>query len=164
MTRIPAHPVGSGVDHFIPGLAVDKTTGGATARLALTYYYYPNANCTPETCQLDVGFVSSTNGGKSWSGNQQLAGPMKVSWLANTTQGFMVGDYISTSIAGAGNDATSVYALAQAPTGTLFHEATYASSGTIAKLTGGTLATDTDTTAGLSPKTLAQPTQPLLSR
>ncbi len=166
VTRIPAHPIGSGVDHFIPGLAVDNTTGGATARLALTYYYYPNATCTPETCQLDVGFVSSTNGGKSWSANQQLAGPMKVTWLANTTQGLMVGDYISTSIAGAGNDATPVFALAQPPTGTLFHEAIYASSGTIAKLTGGGLATDTDTTTGLSPKaqSQAQATQPLLSR
>jgi hypothetical protein len=66
----------------------------------------------------------------------------------------------------AGNDATPVFALAQPPTGTLFNEATYASSGTIAKLTGGGLATDTDTTTGLSPKAQAQAqaTQPLLSR
>jgi hypothetical protein len=102
--RIPTNPLGSGVDHFIPGLAVDKTTGGTTARLALTYYY-PQANCTPATCQLDVGFVSSINGGKSWSAKQQLAGPMNVSWLASTTQGFMVGDYISTSIPNAERDA-----------------------------------------------------------
>lgn len=164
VTRIPADPIGSGVDHFIPGLAVDKTTGGSHVRLALTYYYYPDATCTPETCKLDVGFVSSTNSGKSWSAKQQLAGPMNVSWLADTTQGFMVGDYISTSIAGAGNDATPVFALAQAPTGTLFREAIFASSGSIAKITGGSLQPDTDTGVAVSPKAAAQAGQPLLSR
>ncbi len=65
--RIPINPLGSGVDHFIPGLAVDRTTSGGSAHLALAYYYYPNAFCTTDTCQLNVGFVSSTNGGASWS-------------------------------------------------------------------------------------------------
>jgi len=35
--------------------------------LALTYYYYPDANCTTANCQLQVGFVSSTDGGTTWS-------------------------------------------------------------------------------------------------
>ncbi len=30
----------------------------------------------------------------------QLAGPMSLKWLANTTDGYMTGDYISTSIVG----------------------------------------------------------------
>ena len=42
----PDRPVGSGVDHFIPGLAVDPATSGAGAHLALTYYFYPGAACT----------------------------------------------------------------------------------------------------------------------
>jgi hypothetical protein len=41
VTRIPSDPVGSGVDHFIPGLAVDKSTSGSTAHLVLDFYYYP---------------------------------------------------------------------------------------------------------------------------
>ena len=44
--RIPIDPTNSGVDHFIPGIAVDRTTSGSTAHLALGYYYYPVAAAT----------------------------------------------------------------------------------------------------------------------
>src|SRR5216684_1097528 len=43
---IPIDPIGSGVDHFIPGLAVDRTTADESAHLGLAFYYYPNASCT----------------------------------------------------------------------------------------------------------------------
>lgn len=98
--RIPIDPVGSGVDHFTAGIAVDKNTAGSQAHLALAYYYFANTNCTNTTCQLYAGFVSSVNGGASWSSNVQLAGPMSLKWLAKTTDGYMTGDYISTSIVG----------------------------------------------------------------
>ena len=62
VVRIPIDPTTSGIDHFIPGLAVDRSTGGATTRLGLTYHYYPVSNCG-QNCQLRVGFISSTNGG-----------------------------------------------------------------------------------------------------
>jgi hypothetical protein len=62
------------------------------------YHYYPAASCTAATCQLDAGFISSVNGGSTWSAATQLAGPMTLSWLPNTSQGRMYGDYISTSI------------------------------------------------------------------
>jgi hypothetical protein len=140
--RIPADPLGSGVDHFIPGLAVDNSTAGAHARLGLAFYYYPNAACDPNTCELNVGFVSSTNGGASWSAKQQLGGPMKVTWLANTSQGVMVGDYISTSIPATEADAAPVFALAHAPSGTVFDEATYTTSGALGKISGGALRPD----------------------
>jgi hypothetical protein len=135
--RVPADPLGSGVDHFIPGLAVDKSSSGAHARLGLAFYYYPNATCTDATCQLDVGFVSSTNGGASWSAKQQLAGPMNVTWLAATSQGFMVGDYISISIAAGEIDATPVFAIAHPPTAGVFDEAIYTTSGPLTAVTGG---------------------------
>jgi len=95
--RIPIDPRRSGTDHFIPGIAVDPTTGGRVGHLALTYYYYPAAACSSSTCELDVGFVSSTNGGTRWSAPVQLAGPMTLTGLPLTTGGYMVGDYISTS-------------------------------------------------------------------
>src|SRR5438105_11467595 len=41
VSRVPIDAVNSGVDHFIPGLAVNKATSGATAQLGLTYYFYP---------------------------------------------------------------------------------------------------------------------------
>jgi len=121
--RIPIDSTTSGVDHFIPGIAVDPTSSGNTARLALTYYFYPNANCTQSTCQLTVGYVSSVDGGASWSAPKTLAGPMKITDLASTSQGFMVGDYISTSFSG--SKASPVYALAKPKSGSVFDEAMY---------------------------------------
>src|SRR5205807_2873662 len=80
--RIPTDAVGSGVDHFIPGLAVDTSTSGSTAHLGLAFYYYPNAHCTTATCQLQLGFVSSTDGGTSWSAETTLTpSAMNVAWL-----------------------------------------------------------------------------------
>jgi hypothetical protein len=43
----------------------------------------------------------------------QLAGPMSLRWLANTTSGYMTGDYISTSIVG--SQAFPAIAVAFAP-------------------------------------------------
>ncbi len=120
VSRVPIDPTTSTVDHFIPGLAVDKTTAGASAHLGLTYYYYPDATCSAASCQLSVGFISSSNGGASWSAPTQLAGPMSLGWLASTNQGVMVGDYISTSFAG--GTAYPVFALATAPSGSTLHE------------------------------------------
>ncbi|HKF38753.1 MAG TPA: sialidase family protein [Ktedonobacteraceae bacterium] len=115
ITRIPLDPIGSGVDHFIPGLAVDKSTSGSSAKLAVTFYFYPNANCTASTCQLDVGSSTSADGGTMWTSNSQLAGPMTLSWLPNTNQGRMVGDYISTSFVG--SPAFPAFAVASPPAG-----------------------------------------------
>jgi BNR repeat-like domain len=140
LTRIPLDPRGSGVDHFIPGLAVDPTTSGSSARLVLTFYYYPNAACTSSTCQLDVGYSTSSDGGATWTPTTQLAGPMSLSWLPNTTQGTMVGDYISTSFSGA--PAYPAFAFANAPSGGVFDEATYTVKGGLSTTAAPTPATD----------------------
>jgi len=134
-TRVPIDATSSTVDHFVPGLAVDRSTSGPSARIGLTYYYYPTASCTASTCQLDVGFISSVNGGSSWSAATQLAGPMTLSWLPNTSQGRMFGDYISTSVVAGGN-AYPVIAVANAPTGSTFDLAMYIPTGGLA-VTGG---------------------------
>ena len=121
---IPADAVGSGVDHFVPGLAVDPATSGSTAHLALTFYYYPNANCSTSTCQLEVGFVSSTDGGSTWSTKTTLtSSPMNLAWLANTTSGYMVGDYISTSFSN--GKAYPLFVGASAPNGTQLNESLF---------------------------------------
>ena len=114
VTRIPIDPTSSGVDHFIPGIGVDPTTSGGTAKLGLTYYFYRNGSCSPATCKLAVGFVSSTNGGATWSAPTTLSSPMTLSWLPNTDQGRMVGDYISTSYSG--GKAFGAFAVAKVPT------------------------------------------------
>jgi hypothetical protein len=127
VTRVPIDSVTSGADHFIPGLGVDKATSGAGAHLALTYYYYPDATCAGG-CQLDTGYISSPDGGKHWGAATQLAGPMSLSQIANTSQGRMVGDYISTSFNSSGL-AAPVFAVGLAPHGKqAFNEAMYAPS------------------------------------
>jgi hypothetical protein len=135
-TRVPIDATGSTVDHFAPGIGVDRTTAGATARIGLTYYFYPTANCTAATCQLSVGYISSTNGGSTWSAATQVAGPMSLSWIPNTSQGRMFGDYISTSILPGGN-AFPVVPIAGAPTGTTFNMGMFSATNGLA-VTGGT--------------------------
>jgi hypothetical protein len=121
--RVPIDPVDSGADHFIPGLGVDPASSGGRARLALAYYSYPTANCTAANCRLDVGFIRSPDGGDSWGAPSQLAGPMSLSWLANTSQGRMVGDYISTSFVA--RAPKPFFAVAKPPSGGVFDEAIY---------------------------------------
>jgi len=98
--RIPVDPVRSGVDHFLPGLAVDPLTSGSSAHLVLAYYYYPKAKCDFSTCQLEMGYASSRDGGATWTTTTNIAGPMSLSWLAYTNEGWMVGDYIATTFSG----------------------------------------------------------------
>ena len=121
--RIPIDGVKSGVDHFLPGIGVDPTTSGNTANLTVVYYYYPVSNCSGN-CQLDVGFVTSQDGGSTWTKWQQLAGPMQLTWLPLSDNGYMVADYIGVTYTN-GNP-FGVFAVATAPAkdGTL-HEAMY---------------------------------------
>jgi hypothetical protein len=137
--RIPLDPIGSNVDHFIPGIAVDPASAGDTARLALTYYFLPVANCTLATCELKVGFVSSINGGETWSTPEVLAGPMKLTWLAQTTQGRMVGDYISTSVLNGGALALPAFAVGLPPEDGILHQAIFTAR---EKVRGGSVPMD----------------------
>jgi hypothetical protein len=122
-------PTGSGgctaascTDILIPGLAVDRNTSGSSAHLAVVYYTFPtvfcNATGTKNTpaCQLNVGFLASTDGGAHWSSPAQLAGPMTLTWMPLTTQGFMVADYLSAAIASGAANANPVFEVAFHPT------------------------------------------------
>jgi hypothetical protein len=97
VSRVPTDGTNSGIDHFIPGLAVNKATSSNTAQLGLTYYFYPKGST-----QLSVGFISSANAGSTWSAPQTIVSGMSSAWAATTSQGRMVGDYISTSYDGNG--------------------------------------------------------------
>jgi hypothetical protein len=162
-TRIPLDPIGSGVDHFFPGLAVDRSTSNGSARLALIFYFYPNANCTAATCDLEVGFSTSSDGGATWSSNTHIteAGSMKLSWLPQTTQGRMVGDYFSTSFVGAGGPAFPAFAVARAPGGgpdcqtatPTCNQATYTVSGGLSVAGSANPATDQTNTSSNDPDT-----------
>ena len=95
--RIPiADTGGNADDHFIPGLAVDPTTSGSATNLALTYYFYDDANCAPADCELQAGTISSPDGGATWGGQDTVGPSMTLDQIADTSQGRMVGEYIST--------------------------------------------------------------------
>jgi hypothetical protein len=121
--RIPIDAVSGTVDHFIPGLGIDPATSGNTAHLGLTYYYYPQANCTASNCALYAGFISSADGGSTWSAATPVAGPMALSWLPSTDSGQMVADYIATAFAG--GNAYGFFAVAKPNSGATFNEAIY---------------------------------------
>ena len=110
VSRVPIDGTSSGIDHFIPGLAVNKATSGTSAQLGLTYYFYPKGST-----QLSVGFTSSANAGSTWSTPQLIVSGMSSTWAATTSQGRMVGDYISTSY-GADNLAHGIFGAAFALT------------------------------------------------
>lgn len=120
--RVPIDSIESTVDHFIPGVGIDLATSGTTAHLALTYYYYPVASCN-NSCQLQVGFTASQDGGKTWTAGKQLAGPMKLNWLAPSQAGQMVADYLA--VAYVNGKPFGVFAVAKPPSGGLLNEAMY---------------------------------------
>ena len=128
VARIPIDDVSTSVDHFIPGIGIDPATAGATAHVALHYYYYPQSSCTSSTCQLFVGYISSANGGTSWNSPVTLtANPMLLDWLPNSQNGLMVGDYIATAFTN--GVPHGVFAVARVNSGTTFDEAIYTAQG-----------------------------------
>ncbi len=127
VARIPIDPTASTVDHFIPGIGIDPTTSGTSSHVAIHYYFYPKSSCTQSSCRLYVGYISSHNGGKSWSAHTTLAGPMQLGWLPNSQNGLMVGDYIATAF----NNGVphGVFAVAAKKSGSTFNEVTDTAEG-----------------------------------
>ena len=125
--RVPIDPTNSTLDHFIPGVGIDPATSGASAHVGIHYYFYSKSNCIETTCQLFVGYISSHNGGSTWHTPVKLAGPMSLSWLPNSQNGLMVGDYIATVF----NNGVphGVFAVASAKSGSTFSESMFTAQG-----------------------------------
>ncbi len=142
--RVPTSTLTEGGSAVIPGLAVDPATAGASVHLALTYYNVVDPACAGDTCALTVGVTTSADGGLTWSAPQTLSRqPMPLAWVADTNQGRMVGDYISTSFVG--GQAVPVFALAAAPQDEVFDEAMYAALVAVAPAPGTPAPTPVDT-------------------
>ena len=142
VTRIPIDPVTSAVDHFIPGIGIDPATSGAAAHVAVHYYYYTQTSCVISSCRLYVGYISSPNGGTTWSPHLRLAGAMTLNLLPNSQNGLMVGDYIATAF----NDGVphGVFAVARAKIGTAFNEAMFTAQGLTVPTEGAVLTSAAD--------------------
>jgi hypothetical protein len=134
VARIPIDATTSTVDHFIPGIGIDPATSGATAHVAVHYYFYPKSSCSKTTCQLYVGYISSHNGGSTWNSPVKLAGPMTLTWLPNSQNGLMVGDYIATAFSN--GVPHGVFAVATAKSGSTFNEAMFTAEGLTVRTEG----------------------------
>jgi hypothetical protein len=125
--RVPTGSASATLDHLLPGLAVDTTTSGASARLALAYYTLSPAGCRGDACRIAAGFVSSRDAGSSWSAPVALTRPTPVTALAQSNRGRFVGDYISTSFV-TGGVAVPVFSSASATFDGSFHQGVFATA------------------------------------
>jgi hypothetical protein len=121
-------------DHFIPGISADQNTSGSAAHLGLYYFNYPVAACNyvdpanpAAQCDMRVGFVSSTDGGATWSSPTYVA-HMALPNLVRSSQGLMVGDYSSADVIPSGpNAGRSISAFAVGVTDKTLNQAMYVS-------------------------------------
>jgi hypothetical protein len=115
--------------YILPAIAVDPATSGKKARLAIAYYtmrmstgckvYVPG--CYQ---QIDAWLVQSHNAGRTWSAPRKLNGQsMQIEWLADTSLGAMLGDYVSVSYAK--GKAVPVVALAGPPSALGYSESIF---------------------------------------
>jgi hypothetical protein len=97
-------------DYFIPGIAADPATSGASAHLGLFFYHYPVVNCQyanptgfggGSQCNLQEGYASSHDGGATWSAPTYLAS-MTLAHLVRSSQGPTVGRYRTATVIPAG--------------------------------------------------------------
>jgi hypothetical protein len=122
--RIVAANAGTNPDNVIPGLAVDPTTAGTRARIAVTFYTMRSAGCAAARCRLDVRLATSSTAGRTWTVRRLDTRAMPLTWLPRTSSGRMVGDYVSSVYAG--GRAVGVFALANRPRGNRLDESIHA--------------------------------------
>ncbi|MBA3365449.1 MAG: exo-alpha-sialidase [Actinobacteria bacterium] len=120
--RVPIR-IPDDVSLFTPGLAVDATTSGDRARIAVAYHSL--GPCNVLTCSgVNVNLVTSVNAGRTWGPARRLnAEPMQPFWIADSGLGRMLADYISTSYTG--GRAIPVFALASPPVAESFRQAIF---------------------------------------
>ena len=115
--RVPIDPSSSTVGPLHPG------PRRGPGHLRRQRPHRPDLLLLPERVLLRPRPASSTpatsprsTAARRWSAAAQLAGPMSLSWLPNTSEGLMFGDYIATAIVAGGN-AYPVIPVSQRPSG-----------------------------------------------
>jgi hypothetical protein len=122
--RIPLRKTSAGVDvsYYLPAIAVAPKTAGNTAKLAVAVYSIRLGNgCATflPTCrkQVEAWLVRSNDGGRKWGTARLLSSqPMQLEWIASSTRGKMIGDYVALSWAG-GNPWAVMPLATQSPLG-----------------------------------------------
>jgi hypothetical protein len=116
--RVPLAPLTSQLDLTLPDLAVSGR------RLALAYYAVSSPDCTETNCLLNAYVITSSTAGARWSKPRRMNPTrMRLTWLAQTVSGRMVGDY--TGVVFSGKRVVSVHVQARAPRAGQLNEAVY---------------------------------------
>ena len=116
-TWSPPRAATRGRDAVLPAIGIDATTG----RVALAYMRATGLG-------IDVELVQSVQSGSGWSAPRRLsAQSMQLEWMARTTSGRMLGDYISVHYSS--GRPLVVWVLASEPVNSSFREAVYATRG-----------------------------------
>jgi hypothetical protein len=114
--RVPTGGTEPGHMYFMPGIGADPAAPG---HLGIVYYVLKSC-----LCRIGAAYIGSTNGGATWGKPQRLdSRPMRPGWLARTTLGLMLGDYVSTSFMN--GRPFPVFALSAPPVRGSFREATF---------------------------------------
>jgi hypothetical protein len=123
--RVPLGVASGTRDFLLPAIAVQPETRGAGVHLAVAHYSLSTPDCTGDGCDLAAGLATSPDGGRSW--RLAAAGdPMRLDWLAPTSIGRMVGDYVAAVFVP--GRAVGIFALAAPVQGDRFDEALFAAS------------------------------------
>ena len=116
--------------YFLPALAVDPTTKGRNAQLAVLYHSMsPSTICDPTAgcLAIDVRMVTSADGGRTWSIPARLnVLSMPPFWMADTSLGRMLGDYVSVSWSR--RRPIGIFSLAFSPSGGMFRQSIFAAT------------------------------------
>ena len=98
---VPIGAPSAPVHRFVPGLAVDPATRGAGARLAVAAYTVSKAQGCVDCETIDAYMLTSADGGRTWRPPLRLnVSSMSTHWIAATSLGPMLADYISMSYVG----------------------------------------------------------------
>ena len=125
--RVPFGPAEAAVDRFVPAIAVDPATSGVRARVAIAAYSVTQAQGCRDCELVDAFLIGSGDGGRTWRAPRRLnAESMPLSWVANTSLGRMLADYISVSYVG--GRPVPVLSLAAEPVSGEFRQAIFAST------------------------------------
>jgi hypothetical protein len=118
LRRMPLGAVRTAPNFTIPDIAADPASAN---RLALTYYALTASG------RLDTYIVTSRNAARTWSKPRRL-NPVRIrlTWIAQTSSGRMVGDYMGTVFSG--TRVVAVHVQARAPRAGRLNEALYAAS------------------------------------
>ena len=114
--RVPTGGTEPGHTYFMAGLGADPARAG---HIGVVYYVMRACNCS-----IGAAYIGSKNGGATWGKAQRLdSRPLKPSWIARTTLGLMLGDYISLSFVN--GKPMPVFVLASPPAGKSLRETTF---------------------------------------